>query len=181
MNIRDLHRSYPKHNQSTMRGFTLIEILIVIGMLAILSSVVLVAVNPLRQFAQARNSQRQSNVAAILNAVSERIADNGGQFISTSSQRTDSCISSLPSSVKDIGKSTFDLRPCVVPSYLSELPFDPQNGLNTCTTGNCGSVGENYDLGYTIIQDQITNRVTVCAPSAAESALPNSTSYCLSR
>ena len=64
------------------RGFTLIEILVVIGMLALLSTIVLVAVNPLRQFAEARNAQRQNDVAAILNAISERIADNGGLFIS---------------------------------------------------------------------------------------------------
>ena len=38
------------------RGFTLIEILVVLGMLALLSTVVLVAINPLRQFAQARET-----------------------------------------------------------------------------------------------------------------------------
>ena len=69
MNIRELLRSFSRRPQVPARGFTLIEILVVIGMLAILTTVVLVAVNPLRQFAQARNSQRQSNVAAILNAV----------------------------------------------------------------------------------------------------------------
>ena len=176
-----MYRSNSKRAQSTNRGFTLIEILIVIGMLAILSSVVLVAVNPLRQFAQARNSQRQSNVAAILNAVSERIADNGGQFISSSTQKVDSCSAYLPATSKNISKSTLDLRPCVVPSYLPELPYDPQTGSLSCTTNNCNTTGENYDLGYSISQDQTTNRITVCAPSAAETALPSSTPYCLSR
>ena len=51
------------------KGFTLIEILIVIGIIAILSSIVIIAVNPARQFAQARDTKRQSDVNAILNAV----------------------------------------------------------------------------------------------------------------
>lgn len=163
------------------RGFTLIELLVVIGMLAILSTVVLVAVNPLRQFAEARNSQRQSNVAAVLNAVSERVADNGGLFISSSSELTDSCRISLPTSVEDVAKSLLDLRPCLVPTYVSELPYDPTSGSNTCTSSGCNGSGENYDLKYTIVQDPSTNRVTVCAPLAAESALPGSAAFCLSR
>ncbi len=172
--MKNLHRT-------KSRGFTLIKILVVIGMLAILSTVVLVAVNPLRQFAQARNSQRQSNVAALLNAVTERIADNGGVFMSSSTQLVDSCRAYLPSTAHDINKSQLDLRPCLVPTYLSELPYDPSAGSNTCTSTGCSGNGENYDLQYTIQQDSSTNRVTICAPFAAETALPNSTTFCLSR
>ena len=162
-------------------GFTLIEILVVIGMLAILSTVVLVAVNPLRQFAQARNSQRQSNVAAVLNAATERIADNGGMWISSSTQLTDACKVSLPATAQIMSKIGLDVRPCLVSSYLPELPFDPSKGSNTCTTSGCSGAGENYDLEYTIAQDPSTNRVTVCAPYSAESALASSTQFCLSR
>ena len=164
-----------------VRGFTLIEILVVIGMLAILSTVVLVAVNPLRQFAEARNSQRQSNVAAILNAISERIADNGGQFISPASELNDNCRVQLPASPQDITRADFDLRPCLVSNYLSELPFDPASGSNTCSNATCNGSGDNYDLSYTITQDSATNRVTVCAPEAAEPAIQGSTAFCLTR
>jgi prepilin-type N-terminal cleavage/methylation domain-containing protein len=164
------------------RGFTLIEILVVIGMLAILSTVVLVAVNPLRQFAEARNSQRQSNVAALLNGISERIADNGGLFISSSSESTDGCRVFLPNTAQDIVKSQLDLRPCLVSNYLSELPYDPSSGSNTCTSLGCNnSAAENYDLKYTVTQDPTTSRVTVCAPLAAEPAIAGSGPFCLTR
>lgn len=51
------------------RGFTLIELLLVIGIVAILASIVIVAINPTRQLAQARNAQRHSDVRTILDAV----------------------------------------------------------------------------------------------------------------
>jgi type IV pilus assembly protein PilA len=162
-------------------GFTLIEILVVIGMLAILTTVVLVAVNPLRQFAQARNSERQGNVAAILNAITERIADNEGNFISSSTLLVDSCHAYLPSTAQDIKASELDLRPCLVPMYLSELPYDPSAGSNTCSSAECSGKGETYDLQYTVQQDASSSRITVCAPHAAEIALPNSAIFCLSR
>mgnify|MGYP001577336152 CR=1 FL=1 len=70
--------------KNSKRGFTLIEILVVIGIIALLATIVLIAINPARQFAQARDSQRVSNLNAILNAVGQRIADNKGLFRSTS-------------------------------------------------------------------------------------------------
>jgi len=159
------------------RGFTLIEILIVIGMLAILATVVLVAVNPLRQFAQARNSQRQANVSAILNALSNRIADNQGLFETASTN----CSTPIPttSTVMGNGTSEYNIRPCLVPQYLSELPFDPMGGANTCTDTNC--TGKSYITEYTIVQETTSNRITVCAPKAAESTLASSTAFCLTR
>ena len=56
-------------------GFTLIEILMALLLIAILATIVIIAINPAKQFAQARNTQRTSNVESILNAVGQRIAD----------------------------------------------------------------------------------------------------------
>jgi type IV pilus assembly protein PilA len=65
----------------SQKGFTLIEILVAIGIIAILATIVLVAINPGRQFAQSRNTQRVSNVNAVLNAVGQNMVDNKGVFI----------------------------------------------------------------------------------------------------
>lgn len=154
--------------QGRSRGFTLIEILIVIGMLAILATVVLVAINPLRQFAQARNSQRQANLSAILNAVGNRIADNRGVFGGADAD----CKIPVEGSVfisDQAGALYADLRPCLVPEYISELPFDPIGGSygNTCKDDRC--TDGSYNTGYSIQQTE--GRTTVCAPNSLEPTL----------
>lgn len=154
------------------RGFTLIEILVVIGMLAILSTVVLVAVNPLRQFAQARNSQREANVAAILNAVGNRLADNRGIFAPSGS----SC-DAIPQSATLIASTGYDLRECLVPNYLSEMPVDPSTG-SACASASCTG---GYSTGYQISQATGTARVTVCAPQAVETGILDDEPFCLTR
>ncbi len=58
----------PAKLKNLQKGFTLIELLVVIGILAILLAIVLIAINPARQFAQANDTKRESDVHTILNA-----------------------------------------------------------------------------------------------------------------
>ncbi|MES2995024.1 MAG: hypothetical protein V4681_03270 [Patescibacteria group bacterium] len=147
-------------------------------MLALLATIVLVAINPLRQFAQARNSQREANVTAVLDAVGHRLADNRGIF----EDATGDCSSTLPGTATQINDTTgYDLRPCLVPTYIAELPFDPSKGTNTCVSTGCSGAGEGYDTAYTLLQNASTSRITVCAPFHQESDLPGSVPFCLTR
>ncbi len=129
------------------KGFTLIEILVVIGIIAVLSAVVLVAINPARQFKLARDSQRVSNVTAILNAISQNMAENKGLFI---------CENQLPESPGVLSDEFLDIASCIVPNYISVLPFDP--GMPDTFFNST----EDYDTGYLIDQDS-EGRVTVQA------------------
>lgn len=133
-------------------GFTLIEILVVMGLIAVLAAIVLIAINPARQFAQSRNATRSSDTNAILNAISQNIADNKGNF---------NCATALPATSTVIKKTGgVDLRSCLVSNYISELPVDPSNG--TAYDSGTGA----YDTGYEVVQDATTKRITVKAPSA---------------
>ena len=67
-------------NSKSNIGFTLIEILMVVGLVTILISIVIIAINPAIQFAQARNTQRSSNVNIISDAVYQYIIENQGSF-----------------------------------------------------------------------------------------------------
>lgn len=131
-------------------GFTLIELLVVIGILAVLLTIVLIAINPARQFGQANDTKRRSDVGAILNAVGAYSADNAGVlpgFITTSTQ---------PISSAQAGGTTFCnlLTGVGSPSYISALPSDPKTGSFTdCTS---------FTTGYTIVKDS-NGRVTVNA------------------
>lgn len=137
-------------------GFTLIELLVVIGILAILLSIVLIAINPARQFGQANNTKRQSDVTAILNAVSAYTADNKGNLPAV-----------ITTTATDVSTAGIDLCSSLVPTYISALPTDPK--LNTNAVGPCPTAPATYDTGYNISKDA-NGRITVAAPNADNGA-----------
>src|SRR3972149_11353722 len=118
------------------KGFTLIELLVVIGILAVLLAITLIAINPARQFSQANDTQRKSDVNAILNAVNQYMADNNGTppaGIPTDDgdPLTDD---SLPIVVNAADPTTVvDLCTPLVPTYIAALPTDPQSGVDPVT------------------------------------------------
>lgn len=131
------------------RGFTLIEILVVMGVLSILFSIVVIVIDPGKQFGRANNAKRRSDIAAILNAIGAYTADNKGVLptgISTSA-------ATITDSVNGA-----NICALLVPKYIPALPTDPSlktNDITTCT---------NYNTEYTIVKDA-NNRVTIAAPN----------------
>ncbi len=131
------------------KGFTLIEVLLVIAIIAILAAIVIIAINPARQIAQANNAQRRSNVNAILNGVHQYAIDNRGQlpqYITSSTTEVCQTNAAVTTTCIDLSVLTNDQL------YLASLPTDPSN---TST----------YGTGYTISKSTSTNpRITVTAP-----------------
>ena len=135
-------------------GFTLIELLVVIGILAVLLAITLIAINPARQFSQANNTKRASDVNAILNAVDQYAADHKGALPGT-----------IPTTATNIGTTTGEVDLCasLVTSYLAALPVDPLTNNGT-PVSNCAQVG-GYETNYTILKSANDNRITVSAPA----------------
>ena len=149
---------------SKNKGFTLIEILVVIGIIAILAAIVIIAINPAKQFAQARNTQRTANVNAILNAIGQRMADNKGVFEGDFDIGSGNYSCPALSSVDEVEEIEEEEDGCLVPTYIAELPSEPTPG------------GEKYTV------ELDNGRVKVCAPEAAEEdALPDPAEICVTR
>lgn len=136
-----------------IKGFTLIELLVVIGILAILLSIVLIAINPARQFAQANNTRRRSDTAAILNAIGAYAADYKGVLPS-----------GITATAQNISSTAANICNDLVPTYISALPSDPQAANGGAQITDCGST---YDTDYQVVKDT-NNRVTVSAPNHIE-------------
>ncbi|MBI1812836.1 type II secretion system protein [Candidatus Peregrinibacteria bacterium] len=109
-------------------AFTLIELLIVLGIIAMLAAVVLALIEPQKHLADARDVVRLNDVNTIINALHEYIIDHRG---------------SLPPTVP-VGKEEeicrFGAQGCigvvldalVNDSYLPTIPIDPKaSGLQT--------------------------------------------------
>src|SRR5690349_16335843 len=62
-------------NSTLKKGFTLVELLIVIGILAVLATTAVVILNPAQLLAQARDSQRLSDLASLQSALALYVTD----------------------------------------------------------------------------------------------------------
>ena len=149
-----------KRTAHRVRGFTLIELLVVIGILAVLLAIVLIAVNPPRQFILARNTQRRSDALAVLNGIGQYFAENG--FLPANI---------ATGSAKIIGNNVGEIDLCEdlvgdAQKYLAGLPVDPLPSGSFNFESDCSSLND-YSTGYSVTKSSST-RVTVSAPNSEE-------------
>ena len=147
----------------TMKGFTLIEILVVVALIAILTAITFIAINPAKNFADTRNAQRSSDVGQILNAVTEYTSESGHTLTTLTGAGT--AIPLCSDGALNIGTDTglVDLAG-LVDEYIVGIPWDPSTGVAVA--------GIASDTHYTICTTTtvgVAGRVTVNAPDAENS------------
>ena len=137
------------------KGFTLIEILLVVAILAILAGIVILAVNPQKQLLDAHNAQRKADVNTILSGVYQYSVDNkgvmpGGNIPTAPTAAIEICTSAVSATCTTA--TLADLSTLISSqTYLTAIPVDPAGNV---TNG----------AGYTI-QKTANGRITVAAPA----------------
>jgi prepilin-type N-terminal cleavage/methylation domain-containing protein len=152
---------FPSRNRihRMSRGFTLLEILLVVAAIAILAGIVIVAINPGQQLAETRDVQRRSDVNAIANALVQYYIKNGDYPDNLESSDSEGCkpydesygICAEDESCSDGS----DLSALSSDDYITAIPSDP-------------SVEDVSYSGYSAFEIESSSRVKVCAPLAEE-------------
>lgn len=112
-----------------IKGFTLLEVLLAIGMLSILMSVTIIAINPGKQIQSMRNSKRMSDVKMILQAMATYSINHGGELpaeISVDEKQIGTCMSGGSDPCTGAAPDCIDIMSIIdMEYYLAEMPIDP--------------------------------------------------------
>jgi prepilin-type N-terminal cleavage/methylation domain-containing protein len=106
------------------KGFTLLEILLVIAAIGILAAIVIIAINPNRQLAQVRDAQRSSDSRSLLQALEQYLIDNNQYPPEVLSQSVNTIVEVCTQNASDC-TGYLDLESALVPMYIASIPNDP--------------------------------------------------------
>ena len=133
------------------KGFTFIEVLVVVGIITLLTTTVITIVNPAKRFEQARDRQREIHLQSILSAVETKKTIERG-WLSPCEEIPQELDEVDYPIFKTIGTKAepgfYDLYQCLVPVYLSTELVDPLEGSKE-------------DTKYQIWQNPYSKRVTL--------------------
>lgn len=138
------------------KGFTLIEILVVLGIIAILAAIVIVAVNPAENFQKATAATRSAGANSIVNAIGQYIVGENGVL-------TDLSLPTAGTAKVEITTANSGICADIIPEYSGTLPTDPDSTFKGAAVTACTATGVN--IGYTIEQPT-AGQIVVCSSYA---------------
>ena len=119
-----------KIHKRVNKGFTLLEILLVIAAIGILAAIVLVAINPNRQINQARQAAINSDKNTVEKALQQRLIDTGSYPAGLDGVQRPICINgNTPPNCVDLSG--------LIPDYVAAIP---SSTTYTVVRGNDGRV-----------------------------------------
>lgn len=146
-----------RRHSRDQNGFTIPELLVVIGIVALLAGICLFFLRPEHKDIQRRNAERQLDIAMI------------AQVLGTYKQKNGHLPADITTTAKEIGSGDGQANLCttLVPEYMTDIPFDPVAGTAD-TEDACNVDGQQYDSGYTVSVNKAGTIVTVAAPNAED-------------
>jgi prepilin-type N-terminal cleavage/methylation domain-containing protein len=119
-----------RNKKRVSKGFTLLEILLVIATIGILAAIVLVAINPNRQINQARQAAINSDRNTIEKALQQALIDTGSYPVGLDGVQKKVCSNTVNT------PGCVDLR-SLIPDYIAAIP---SSTTYTVARGNDGRV-----------------------------------------
>lgn len=139
------------------RGFTLIEFIVATALVVVVAGIAIRGLNPGGQLAIARNNQRTAHINSLINTIRTNIADTRTGIFTCASGNIPTSSKKMASGV---ATSTYDIAPCLIPTYIYVMPYDPS------ASGAHYASNTDYDTGYFVMRNASTGQITVSAPSA---------------
>ena len=129
------------------KGFTIVELLIVVVVIAILATITIVSFNGIQT--RARDSARDVAVKNIQTALEMYKEDNNGVYPNACGSPNTGC--NVP-----------NLASALVPKYMSTVPNDPSSGVNIGYVVSIGQTGYSLNVKYESKQMQHYPQGTLC-------------------
>lgn len=158
-------------NNLLKKGFTLLEILLVVGIIAILAGIVIVAINPGYQLAKTRDSQRKVGIIEINKAIVQYYITEGEYPPGLTTVLKEICLTGDSPDASGVSCTGLINLSMLVPDYLPAIPVDPSGGgykIALNSAGNAMLVATLTETGPPIISLGTTTVSSYTLPSAPE-------------